>query len=91
MNDRKPRYGMEEFARRGNEIYETDIRSNVEETASGKIVAIDIETREYEIADDTLQATDRLYARLPNAQIWCVRVGQHGVYRIGHRARRAHA
>lgn len=82
---------MEEFARRGNDIYERDIQSKVEKVAAGKIVAIDIETREYEIGDDTLHATDQRYARLSNAQVWCVRVGQPGVYRIGHHARGATA
>jgi hypothetical protein len=38
------RYSKEEFARRGNEIYESQVRSQVEEDNHGKIVAIDIET-----------------------------------------------
>jgi hypothetical protein len=41
---RQPRYSKEEFARRGDEIYETQVRSQVEEGNHGKIVAIDIET-----------------------------------------------
>lgn len=46
-----------EFARRGNEIYETQIRPQVEEGNRGKIVAIDIETGAFEVADDTITAT----------------------------------
>ncbi len=34
------RYSKEEFARRGNEIYEAQIRPQVEEGNHGKIVAI---------------------------------------------------
>jgi hypothetical protein len=37
---RQPRYSKEEFAQRGNEIYETQIRSQVEAENHGKIVAI---------------------------------------------------
>jgi hypothetical protein len=37
---RKPRYSKEEFARRGDEIYESQVRSQVEEGNHGKIVAI---------------------------------------------------
>jgi hypothetical protein len=37
---RKPRYSKEEFARRGDEIYQSQIRSQVEEGNDGKIVAI---------------------------------------------------
>jgi hypothetical protein len=40
MAVRQPRYGKEEFARRGNEIYETQVQSQVEAGNHGKIVAI---------------------------------------------------
>ena len=46
-------YSKEEFARRGNEIYHTQVRPQVEEGNHGKIVAIDIETGAFEVADDT--------------------------------------
>jgi hypothetical protein len=41
MTVRQPRYSEEEFVRRGNEIYESQVRSKVEEGNHGKIVAID--------------------------------------------------
>jgi hypothetical protein len=48
MTVRQPRYSKEEFARRGNEIYETQVRSQVEEVNIGKIVAINmIETTRF--------------------------------------------
>ncbi len=77
------RYGKEEFARRGNEIYELQVRPQVEKGNYGKIVAIDIETGAFELAKDTLTASDRLLERCPNAQIWCVRIGYKGVHRFG--------
>jgi hypothetical protein len=40
MTVRTPRYGKEEFARRGDEIYESQVRQQVEEGNHGKIVAI---------------------------------------------------
>ena len=76
-------HSKEEFARRGNEIYETQVRSHVEEGNHGKIVAIDIETGAFELADDTMTASDRLLERYPEAQIWCVRIGHKGVHRFG--------
>lgn len=36
----QPRYTKEEFARRGNEIYESQVRQQVEEGNHGKIVAV---------------------------------------------------
>jgi hypothetical protein len=77
------KYSKEEFARRGNEIYETQVRSQVEEGNHGKIVAIDIETGAFELAKDTMTASDKLLERYPDAQIWRVRIGHKGVHRFG--------
>jgi hypothetical protein len=76
------KYSKEEFARRGNEIYETQIRSQVEEGNHGKIVAIDIETASFELATDTMTASDQLLERYPDAQIWLIRIGYKGVHRF---------
>lgn len=82
MNAQPLRYSKEEFAQRGNEIYESQVCSQVEEGNFGKIVAIDIETEAFELANDTITASDRLFERHPAAQIWCVRVGHKGVHRL---------
>jgi Uma2 family endonuclease len=79
MAMRFPRYSKEEFARRGDEIYETQVRPQVEAGNHGKIVAIDIETGAFEIADEILTATGSLFQRIPTAQPWIVRQGQIGV------------
>jgi hypothetical protein len=86
MTVRQPRYSKEEFARRGDEIYESQIRPQVEEGNHGKIVAIDIETGAFELADDTMIATRHLYDRLPDAQPWVVRIGYRAVHRFGARS-----
>ena len=83
MTVRQPRYSKEEFARRGHEIYESQIRSQVEEGNYGRIVAIDIETGAFEVAKDSLTASDQLLAQLPDAQIWFVRIGHRAVHRVG--------
>jgi hypothetical protein len=83
---RQPRYSKEEFAQRGDALYESEIRSQVEEGNHGKIVAIDIETGAFEVADDILPATDRLFERLPDAQPWIVRIGHRAVHRFGARS-----
>ena len=61
MTVRQPRYSKEEFARRGQEIYESQVRSQVEQNNQGKIVAIDIETGTFEVDDTPMVAVDRLY------------------------------
>lgn len=79
---RQPRYSKEEFARRGDEIYKRDVLLKLEPEDEGKIVAIDIETGDYEIDWDELAAADRLDARHSNAQIWLRRVGSRPVRRF---------
>jgi len=71
----QPRYSREEFARRGDEIYESDVVPRVGEEDKGKFVVIDIETRAFEVDRDELAAMDRLRARNPDAQLWLRRVG----------------
>jgi hypothetical protein len=83
MSIRHPRYSKEEFARCGNELYESQVRSQVEEGNYGKLVAIDIETGAFEVADTTIAATDQLYERYPDAQPWVIRIGHRAVYRFG--------
>lgn len=80
---RQPRYSKEEFARRGDEIYDSQVRPQVEANDYGKIVAIDIETGGWEIDTDEINASKRLETRYPDAQIWFVRVGSRYVRRFG--------
>jgi hypothetical protein len=75
MTVRQPRYSKEEFARRGDELYETQVREQVEVGNYGKIVAIDIETGAFELTDDIVRASARLLARVPDAQTWFLRIG----------------
>ena len=83
MIARQPRYSKEEHARRGKEIYEQKVRPQVEAGNRGKIVAIDVESGAFEVADDTLAAADRLLARYPDGQVWFARIGYPGVYLSG--------
>jgi hypothetical protein len=77
------RYPKEEFARRGNAIYERDIRPHLKLEDDGKVLAIDIETGEYEIGRSELAVCDRLHARVPGAQVWLMRVGSPYLHRVG--------
>ena len=86
MNVRQPRYSKEEFAQRGDTLYETQIRQQVEEGNHGRIVAIDIETGGFEVADDIVGASDRILAKCPDAQTWFIRIGHPAVYHFGARS-----
>ena len=81
-----PDIARKRFAQRGDALYESEIRQQVEEGNHGKIVAIDIETGAFELADDTMVAARELYARVPDAQPWLIRIGYRAVHRFGARS-----
>lgn len=84
MTANLPRYSAEEFARRGVEIYSNSIKPTVETVENiGKFVLIDIESEIWEMDADEIAASQRLDARMPNAQVWMVRVGYPFVRRFG--------
>ena len=87
MTRPQPRYSKEEHARRGTALYEQQVRPQVEAGNRGRIVALDLDGGAFEVADDTLTASERLLARYPDAQIWCVRIGYPAVHRFGPRLR----
>ena len=81
------RYAKEELARRGNAIYESEVRPRLKPADKGKFAAVDIESGAFELDGDELKAGNRLCARVPESQIWMVRVGYSSVHRIGGRLR----
>jgi hypothetical protein len=70
MRSPQPIFSKEEFARRGDEIYERAVLPQLKPGDKGKFVAIDIQTEAFEIDRDELAASDRILAKLPNAQTW---------------------
>jgi hypothetical protein len=75
MPSRGPRYSHEEFARRGEAIFERDIRPKLEGADPRDFVVIDIESGAYEIGPNLVDVNHRLRARVPDAQPWVRRVG----------------
>ena len=82
----------EEFARRGNEIFEEHVLPHIDnpEAKARHFVVIDVETGEYEVSEGPIRssdATQRLLERCPEAKgrIWIRRVGSSVAHRIGGR------
>ena len=74
----------EETARPGDEIYERDIRSRVEDTHDGAFEAIDAGSGRWAMGDSELSAADRLRAQQPDAiDVWLLRIGYRVVASIG--------
>jgi len=79
-----PALTAEEIARRGEEIYERDLRARLDmEENRGKFLVIDIATGAYEIDREDLTATERLLARHPNAMTYGLRIGYEAAYELG--------
>ncbi len=85
----KPRWSKEEFAKRGDAIFDKDIRPQLKNEDDDDFVAIDIETGAYEIDANEMTACDRLRARVPDAQVWLRKVGSPFARRFGGRGRPA--
>lgn len=83
MTLRVPHYDSDEFARRGDDIYDRIVKPKLRPEDKNKFVAIDIDSSDYEIDSDDYRASEQLLARHPNAQIWIARAGQRAAYRIG--------
>jgi hypothetical protein len=83
----KPRRSKEEFAKRGDAIFEKIVRPNLKDEDDDNFVAIDIESGAYEIDTNEMAACDRLRARLPDPQIWLRKVGSRFARRFGGRGR----
>ena len=79
----EPRYSIDEIGRRGDEIYDRNIRAEVESKHDGKIVAIDVDTGFHALGETHLAAAEPLFAKNPEAEIWFIRVGRRAVTRIG--------
>lgn len=79
-----PRFTSEELARRGEELWDREIRRRVDtEENVGRLVSINIETGDYAVGDDLIATSRKLQARHPGAAIWTKRIGYDAVFAVG--------
>jgi hypothetical protein len=66
----------EDVGKIAEQMYENTIRAKVELSENiGKMVIIDIETGDYDVDKNGLQAAKRLNTRHPNARLFGIRIG----------------
>jgi hypothetical protein len=82
----KPPQDPEAFARRAEELYEQELRSELEPEHTGEYVVLDVETGDYELDSDEMAAIDRARARHPNRCFYIKRVGYRAAVFIGSKA-----
>lgn len=78
-----PNYTPESVTARGEEIYQQQIQHKVEPEHKGKFLVLDIETGDYEIDAEDLEATMRLLSKHPKAVTYGLRIGYPAAYGIG--------
>lgn len=65
----------EVVGKRGEEIYQQQIRHKVEAAHRGKYLILDVDSGCYEIDTDIAAASLRLYEQHPDARLYTVRIG----------------
>ncbi len=76
---------MTRYATGGEQIYEEQIKHLVEPRENGKFIVINIESGDYEIDEEDIDASQRLKARRPDSVRFGARVGCKAAYRMGWR------
>ena len=79
VDRRLPTRPSEEIARMSKEIYERDIRSEVEAAHVGEVVAIDVESGSYALGKNAIVASKSLRDQHPDAHVWLMRGWSSGV------------
>lgn len=85
MGTTKRRYPKDVIVKRGDEIFEKKVKSQLKGRDAMDYVVIDIETGDYEVDTDNLAACQRLRERVPDAQIYARRVGSRILHHFGGR------
>ncbi len=75
---------QQEVRRLAKQLYENGIRQEVESAENiGKMVIIDVETGDYEVAKNGLEASSRLNERHLNPRLFGIRIGYNVSASIG--------
>ena len=77
------KYTTDEICERGKRIYEEQIKHLVEPSENGKFIMIDINSGDYEIDDEELEASARLRRRRPDSVRFLAKIGCKAAYRMG--------
>lgn len=77
------RYASHEIVRRGQALYDQQIRAKVEESRKGEFLVLDIETGAYEIDASEVAALQRAKVKRPDAALYILRIGYPTAYRVG--------
>ena len=72
----------EEIVQRGKEIYYNQVLPAIKSGNEGRVVAIDVLSGEYELADDAVASSHQLRARVSEPEIFFMRIGYPTMARV---------
>jgi hypothetical protein len=78
-------YTREEIVRRGQALYDAQIRPHVEVDHKGKFLVVNVDTGDFEIDTDELAALHRARAKDADAPLYLLRIGSPTAYKLGGR------
>jgi hypothetical protein len=80
---RKTMVDPSELVARGRAYYDAHLRATVEPQHTGKFLALDVESGDYEVDEDEMAAIRRARAKHPESLFCVLRVGHRAAHRIG--------
>jgi len=87
MSENKNILSLQEISRKGQEIYD-ELKEGLESKYKGKYIAIEIESKHYEIGDTPLEAIDNAEKKYPNKLFHLIRIGFPGLYTVSRTAKK---
>ena len=76
----KARYTTKELCSKGEKIY-AEIKEKLEPTLNNKFVAIEVDSGDYFIGNDAIEATNKARERYPGSVFFLVRVGHLAAFK----------
>lgn len=76
----KVKYTTKELCSKGEKIY-AEIKEKLEPTLNNKSVAINVESGDYFIGNDAIEAADKARERYPSSVFFLVRIGHPVVFK----------
>ena len=71
----------DQVSHKGESLYRK-LRPEIEAGNNGRFLVMDVDSGDYEIDDEDLQASMRLLARRPKASLYGVRIGHRAAYQL---------
>lgn len=71
---------IDEIAKKGQELYDTKLKTKLEKRFYGKYAAIDVESGEYFIGDTLVDALTKAKTKFPSQIFHSVKIGSTGAF-----------